>query len=151
MHSRMMQCGQPLTCSVYFNGELEKSKQWWKTSRVLPMWKFYIDYLIRTTDCGPYTYLSTPRSASQQSDPQKKRIRYAILVVFRNQAKQVLLISYWGQKTYNSNPGSNHIEPGAGSTTESDTCTLLQNRPAFKYSRGICNSTHRIAEFQDII
>ena len=25
----MMQCGKPLTCSVYFNGELEKSKQWW--------------------------------------------------------------------------------------------------------------------------
>ena len=24
----MMQCRQPLTCIVYFNGELEKSKQW---------------------------------------------------------------------------------------------------------------------------
>ena len=48
-------------------------------------------------------------------------------------------------------PGSNHIEPGVGSTTESDTYILLQNQLAFKYSRGICNSTHWIAEFQDII
>ena len=49
---------QPLTCDVYFNGELEKSEQQQETSsigRSSTYRKFYINYLIRITDCGPYT------------------------------------------------------------------------------------------------
>jgi len=49
---------QPLTCGVYFYGELKGSNGEKRVVLVRgqSMCKFYIYYLIKTTDRGPYTY-----------------------------------------------------------------------------------------------